>query len=274
MKPLILLTNDDGIYSPGLAAAASALDPLGDLLIVAPQEQQTSMARSRSQICGGDGTITKTKVEYQGKTWAGYGVKATPALAVVHAVHELADRPISLSVSGINYGENVATCVTASGTLGAALEAAEYGIPSLAVSLEIDSLDYHSYNTVEDFSTAIHFTTLVAAKILSSALPQDADVLKLEIPCGASPHTPLVVTRQDRLAYYQSVMEPREKLFGTKLEISQIPSKGKYTAKNTDAFALAEGLVSVTPLSLDLTARNCLDQIAEILESETLTEED
>jgi len=82
-----------------------------------------------------------------------------------------------------------------------------------------------------------------------------------------------VVTRQDRLAYYQSVMEPRGKLFGTKLNISQIPSKGKFTAKDTDAFALAEGLVSVTPLSLDLTARNCLDQIAEILESETLTGE-
>ena len=274
MKPLILLTNDDGIHSPGLAAAASALDPLGDLLIVAPQEQQTSMARSRSQMCGGDGTITKTTVEYQGKTWTGYGVKATPALAVVHAVHEMADRQISLSVSGINFGENVATCVTASGTLGAALEAAEYGIPSLAVSQEIDSLDYHSYSTVEDFSTAIHFTTLVAAKILATALPKDADVLKLEIPCGASLITPLVVTRQDRLAYYQSVMEPRGKLFGTKLTISQLPSKGKYTAKNTDAFALAEGLVSVTPLSLDLTARNCLDQIAEILESETLTEED
>ena len=83
-------------------------------------------------------------------------------------------------------------------------------------------------------------------------------MLKLEIPWGASLHTPLVVTRQDRLAYYQLVIEPLEQLFGTKLDISQFPSKGKYTAKNTDAFALAEGLVSVTPLSLDLTARNCL----------------
>ena len=57
MKPLILLTNDDGIHSPGLAAAAMALDPLGELLIVAPDEQQTSMSRSRSQQCGGDGSI-------------------------------------------------------------------------------------------------------------------------------------------------------------------------------------------------------------------------
>lgn len=271
MKPLILITNDDGIHSPGLAAAAAALDPLGDLLIVAPQEQQTSMARSRSQACGGDGTIMKTEVQFLGKKWAGYGVKATPALAVVHAVHELADRPISLSVSGINFGENVAACVTASGTLGAALEAAEYGIPSLAVSQEIDSLDYHSYSTVEDFSAAIHFTTLVAAKTLTNGLPPDADVLKLEIPCEATEQTPLVVTRQDRLAYYQSILESREQMFGTPLEISHIPSKGKYTAQNTDAYALAEGLVSVTPLSLDLTSRNCLGKIAQLLGAEVLS---
>ncbi|MFN2280996.1 MAG: 5'/3'-nucleotidase SurE, partial [Anaerolineales bacterium] len=94
-KPLILLTNDDGIHSPGLAAAAAALDPLGELLIVAPEVQQTSMSRSRSQQCDGDGLITKTTVTYQDRSWPGYGVKATPALAVNHAVLELADRQIS-----------------------------------------------------------------------------------------------------------------------------------------------------------------------------------
>lgn len=270
MKPLILITNDDGIHSPGLAAVAAALDSLGELLIAAPQEQQTSMSRSRSQGVGRDGTITETTIEHQGKTWQGYGVKATPALGVVHAIHELADRQLSLCVSGINFGENVASCVTVSGTLGATLEAAEYGIPSLAVSQEIDSLDYHSYHTVGDFSAAIHFTRLVAEKMLANDLPFDADILKLEIPCGASPETRLVVTRQDRLAYYQSVVEPREKLFGTKHAIYQIPSKGQYTAKNTDAFALAEGWVSVTPLSLDLTSRNCLNDIADLLGTEAL----
>ena len=273
MKPIILLTNDDGIHSPGLAAAAAALDPLGDLLIVAPQEQQTSMGRSRSQACGRDGTITETMVQFQGSKWTGYGVKATPAISVVHAVLELADRPISLAVSGINYGENIATCVTASGTLGAALEAAEYGIPSLAVSQEIDSLDYHSYSTVDDFSAAIHFTTLVAAKVLANALPNDADVLKLEIPREATPQTPLVITRLDRIAYYQSTLTPRKKLIGTTQEISQIPSKGKYVSKDSDAFALAEGLVSVTPLSLDLTSRNCLGLIGDMLEAEVLSKD-
>lgn len=273
MKPLILITNDDGIHSPGLAAAAEALDPLGELLIVAPQEQQTSMGRSRTQQCGGDGTITKTTVKYRDHSWEGYGVKATPALAVVHAIKELADREISLVISGINYGENVATCVTVSGTIGASLEAAEKGLPSMAVSLEIANRDYHSYSLEVDFSAAIHFTRQIAEKMLAGTLPFDADVLKLDIPLGATPDTNYVVTKQDRLVYYQPVIEKRPTLFGSQAKVSHVPSKGKYTSKDTDAYALAEGLVSITPLSLDLTSRGSLDELAEFLGTSVLKDE-
>ncbi|TFG47411.1 MAG: 5'/3'-nucleotidase SurE [Anaerolineales bacterium] len=273
MKPLILITNDDGIHSPGLAAAAAALDPLGELLIVAPQEQQTSMGRSRTQQCGGDGTITKTTLKYKDFSWDGFGVKATPALAVVHAVKELSDREISLVISGINYGENVATCVTVSGTIGASLEAAEKGLPSMAVSLEIANLDYHSYSLEVDFSAAIHFTRQIAEKMLAGTLPFDADVLKLDIPLGATPDTNYVVTKQDLLVYYQPVIEKRQTLFGSQAKVSHVPSKGKYTSKDTDAYALAEGLVSITPLSLDLTSRGSLDELAEFLGTSVLNQE-
>ncbi len=273
MKPLILITNDDGIHSPGLAAAAAALDPLGELLIVAPQEQQTSMGRSRTQQCGGDGTITKTTLKYKDFSWDGFGVKATPALAVVHAVKELSDREISLVISGINYGENVATCVTVSGTIGASLEAAEKGLPCMAVYLEIANLDYHSYSLEVDFSAAIHFTRQIAEKMLAGTLPFDADVLKLDIPLGATPDTNYVVTKQDRLVYYQPVIEKRQTLFGSQAKVSHVPSKGKYTSKDTDAYALAEGLVSITPLSLDLTSRGSLDELAEFLGTSVLKDE-
>ncbi len=270
MKPLILLTNDDGIHSPGLAAAAAALDPLGELLIVAPEVQQTSMSRSRSQQCGGDGTITRTTIGYKDLSWIGYGVKATPALAVFHGVIELADREVSLAVSGINYGENVGTCVTVSGTIGAALEAAEKGIPTLAVSQEIDSTDYHSYSKEVDFTAASYFTRQIAGVILKNQLPQDADVLKLEIPLGATRETEMVVTRQDRLVYYRPTLVSRNQLLGTPGKVSHIPSKGQYLQKDSDAYALAEGLVSLTPLSLDLTSRNCLGNIAELFETTIL----
>ena len=266
MKPLILLTNDDGIHSPGLAALAKAIDPLGDLLIAAPHEQQTSMSRSRTQKAGGDGTITETIIKSESQSWPGYAVKATPALTVEHAVVELAPRAISLVISGINYGENVGSCVTVSGTIGAAIEAAELGLPVLAVSQEIDSVDYHTYSSDVSFEISGHFTKMVAEKVLQGSLPFDADILKLEIPLGATEETKLVITRQDRQRYYTPIIEDRAELLGTPTIVSYIPEKGSYSRKDTDSYAMAEGWVSITPLSLDLTSRIALGELAELLD--------
>jgi 5'-nucleotidase len=270
--PLILLTNDDGIKSPGLAAAAEAVEPLGELLIIAPREQQTSMSRSRSQQYSADGRLQPATVTYQGQTWQGISANATPALAVEHAVQEIAKRPIALAVSGINYGENVGSCVTVSGTIGAALEAAERGIPALAVSLELPGTDYHSHSTEVDFSAAIFFTHLIAEKMLAAAFPADVDVLKLEVPALATKETEWVVTRQDRLSYYMPHMDERKDLFSGPATLHHTPSKGQFTRKDTDAYALAQGLVSVTPLSLDLTSRVKLDHLANLLETSSLAD--
>ena len=270
MKPYILITNDDGIHSPGLAAAAGALDPLGDLLIVAPYEQQTSMGRSRTNISGGDGTIERTTVHYGDTSWDGFSVKASPALTVTYAVQELAEHPITLAISGINYGENVASCVTVSGTIGAAMESAEKGIPTLAVSQEIAGLDYHSYNSEVDFSVAAHFTRQIAEKVLSGSLPFDADILKLEIPLVATTQTKCVVTRQDRFVYYTPAIQKRSELLGTPASVSHIPGKGKYSARDTDAYALAQGWVSITPLSMDLTSRISMTELADMLDASVL----
>ena len=130
-RPLILLTNDDGIKSPGLAAAAAALDPIGELLIVAPTEQQSGTGRSMP--VHSDGRLFETTISANGQTWNAFSANATPAQAVQHAVLELAERKPALAVSGINFGENVGLGVTISGTVGAALEAAAHRIPALAV---------------------------------------------------------------------------------------------------------------------------------------------
>jgi len=268
--PLILLTNDDGIQSPGLAAAAEALNELGELLIIAPSEQQTSMSRSRSQQYGADGRLKPVTVSYNDHEWEGISANATPALAVEHAVLEVAERPIALAVSGINYGENVGTCVTVSGTIGAALEAAERGIPSLAVSLELESTDYHSHSKEVDFTIAIHFTRLIAEKMINATFPHDVDVLKLEVPAKASKDTDWVLTRQDKLSYYMPYVDKRQDVFSGPGKIHHQPSKGQFTDKTTDAYALAQGLVSVTPLSLDLTSRVDLSKFAKLLDTSTL----
>jgi 5'-nucleotidase len=90
-QPLILVTNDDGIESPGLAAAAAALAPLGELLIIAPLIQQTSRGRSRPLRDGSDGRIIRRTVVFEGQSWEGYAVDATPAVVVDHGILELAD---------------------------------------------------------------------------------------------------------------------------------------------------------------------------------------
>lgn len=274
-QPLILLTNDDGIQSPGLSAAAAALAPLGELLIVAPAYQQTSMGRSRTQQGDLDGRIVPTTVRHGAQTWAGAAAYATPAMAVEHALLELAPRAVDLVVSGINYGENVSTCVTVSGTLGAAFEAAERGIPALAVSLETAAMQYYEHDRGVDFTAAAHFVQLFAQRVLArlpgspehrgGKLPPDVDVLKVDVPWQATAATPWRITRQDRMSYYTPLRPGRGDPFVGPGSISMHVAKGCYSAGDTDAYALGHGIVSVTPLSLDLTSRVALSALASFL---------
>ncbi len=265
--PLILVTNDDGIESPGLAAAVSALDPLGDLLIIAPLQQQTSAGRSRPGKVVRGGLIHRRVIRFGEREWDGYAVDATPAIVVDHGMLELADRPVSLAVSGINYGENVSTCVTVSGTVGAALQAAEYRVPAMAVSIEVEGGDFYTHSSSVDFTAAIHFTRYFAKRMLDEQMPFDVDVLKVEVPAAADERTPWVVTRLDRLMYYQANFSERADVFNDPTEISLTQLKGQYAEKGTDGHALAEGLVSVTPLSLDLTSRINLRDLDRLLKS-------
>jgi broad specificity polyphosphatase/5'/3'-nucleotidase SurE len=139
-KPIVLFTNDDGIGSPGLWAAAEAFADLAELLVVAPRGQQSGMGRSLP--VASEGRIYEEKRTFTGVEHTVYAVDGTPAQAVQHGVIELAPRLPSLVVSGINYGENTGNGVTISGTVGAALEAASLGIPALAVSQQT-RIDLH-----------------------------------------------------------------------------------------------------------------------------------
>jgi 5'-nucleotidase len=264
--PLILVTNDDGIDSPGLAAATAALDPLGELLIVAPSTQHSSVGRSLSQQFGADGRISRTKVKYQLQEWDAFAVNATPALAVEHARQEISERSIDLVVSGINYGENIGSCVTVSGTVGAALEAADSGIPAIAISLELPDQDWDSHDESIDFEVAMHFLHFFSSKIIGSSLPEDVDVLKIEVPSQATSKTGWMVSQQDRLTYYTPIIQKRDDIFNNKGIMEYVLARGEYSDNTTDAYALSQGLISVTPLSLDLTSRIHLDELRKIFD--------
>ncbi len=148
-KCQILLTNDDGIQSPGLWAAAEALSELGFVTVAAPREQSSGMGRSLPMTS--DGVIRPEVLNVCGKDWTVYAVGGTPAQAVLHGILEIMPQKPDLVVSGINYGENVATGITISGTVGAAMEAASQGIPALAASLETGREHHLSYSTADRF---------------------------------------------------------------------------------------------------------------------------
>lgn len=262
----ILLTNDDGIRSPGLWMAASQLSQLGYVNVAAPRDQLSGAGRSLPS--SSDGLIITQSMEVNGKSWQVYAVGASPAQVVLHAVLEIMPRKPDLVVSGINYGENVGTGITVSGTVGAALEAASMGIPALAISLETCQ-EYHlSYSTDIDFSVAGYFAVYFGKLLLKHCLPFDVDVLKVDVPSDATPDTPWVITRLSRSPYYEPLPPNRDswdKPGSIPYHVSDEPLDNQ---KDSDVNALrVQRLVSVTPLSLDLTSRVDLNDLDGLLRS-------
>jgi 5'-nucleotidase len=263
-KPQILLTNDDGIRSPGLWAAAEALSRLGFVTVAAPREQ--SSGAGRSMPVTSDGKLHKEKVAVGDKTWDVYAVGGTPAQAVQHGVLELMDAPPDLVVAGINYGENLTIGITISGTVGAALEGAALGIPAMAVSLEMSKDFYLSYSDEIDFSAARHFTFLFADMLLNRDMFTDVDALKIDIPCDASPKTEWRVTKLSRHPYYVPVAPRRTSLEDPTPMGFEIVLNEDSLERDSDVQAIAvDRVVSVTPLSLDLTSRVNLGDFEDFL---------
>jgi len=252
-RPLILITNDDGVLSPGLHAAAEAVIDLGDVLIVAPATGQTSM--SRAFTSGPDvGAVVPVEIEIAGRSVTAYGVMGSPALAVAHAMLELVDRTPALCVSGVNYGENIGGGLSVSGTLGAAMHAVSLGIPGLAVSLQVDMDDWHA-NDERDWAAAMHFTRQLAAKILAEGLPDPVSVINLNIPSDASEITEMRRTHQSRLSHYLHV-HPGERDLATPVRLRHALNLAEEQVEaDSDVRAIMfDRVVSVTPLSWSMTA--------------------
>jgi 5'-nucleotidase len=254
-RPQILLTNDDGIRSPGLWAAAESLSEIGYVTVAAPREQ--SSGAGRSMPVTSDGRLHEESVTIRGKTWKVYAVGGTPAQAVQHGILELMpDRP-DLVVAGINYGENLTIGVSISGTVGAALEGAAFGVPSLAISLEMPDDYYLSHSTEIDFSTAAYFSGYFARLLLDLDPIPDVDVLKVDVPIDADRSTPWRLTRLSREKYYVPVPPQRISLEDPGHLDFKIEMDKSKLEPDSDVYAVSiDRVISVTPLSLDFTSRS------------------
>jgi 5'-nucleotidase len=268
-RPLILLTNDDGIHSPGLLAVAEAVCGLGELVMIAPATQQTGMGRGIPPMT--DRQIKREAVTVGCQAMPAYGLTGSPAQAVLYGVLALAPhlcgRKPDLVISGINYGENLGTCVTASGTVGAALQAAELGVPGLAVSLETDKVFHLHHGQDMDWSAAAAITHHFAQVMLAAQLPFDVDVLKIDVPADATPETGWRITRQSRQPYYLDYapvdFSPEGSLalldYGIEVQWDTLEPE-------SDIYAFAvDRVIAVTPLSHDLTSRVGLADLEQLL---------
>ncbi|MGA2819209.1 MAG: 5'/3'-nucleotidase SurE [Anaerolineales bacterium] len=262
-KKQILLTNDDGIRSPGLWSAARALSELGFVTVAAPEAQ--SSGAGRSMPARSPGVIREEWVEVGEKRWKVYAIAGSPAQAVDLALLELLEAPPDLVVAGINYGENVGSGVTVSGTVGAALEGAAHGIPALAVSLETESRYHLTYSEEVDFTCAAYFAAYFADKMLAGLSWQDLDVLKVEVPTEATRQTPWKLARLSRTRYYVPQRPERQRRdLPTQLGYSTVLDPN--IEKDSDVYVLrVEHQVAVTPLSLDLTSRTDLQRLEQVM---------
>ncbi len=247
-RPLILLTNDDGVHAEGLRHLYMVAEKLGEPRVVAPEAEQSAVGHSITLY----DPIKAREVSKNGVVY-GYGISGTPADSVKLALHALLPRRPDLVISGINNGANLGINVLYSGTVSAATEAAILGVPSLAVSIDKQK--------EPPFQWALSHVETLARWVLDHGLPYGV-ALNVNIP-ALPPHQirGFKLTRQGLLKIREK-FEEREDPRGNRYYWLTGEASAHETGDGTDAAAVAEGYVSVTPLYYDLTAHSQLEELA------------
>jgi 5'-nucleotidase len=245
-KPLILVTNDDGITSHGIRTLIEVMKELGEVVVVAPNSPQSGMGHA---ITIGDALRLDENDIF--REIAAYECSGTPADCVKLAKHfVLKDRVPDLVVSGINHGSNSSISVLYSGTMSAAIEAAIEGLPAIGFSL-------CNYSPNADISHCKEFVRKIAAQVLKTSLPRGV-ALNVNIPSKSEKAIKgIKICRQAR-AKWQEHFEERKDPYGRRyfwMNGSFVNFDG---GEDTDEWALANNYVSVVPCAFDLTAHHAL----------------
>jgi len=238
----ILVTNDDGIHSPGLQTLATELSLLGDVVVVAPDRERSAVGHSLT---------LHSPLRAEEIAPNQYAVDGTPTDCVNLGIHGLIGSKPDLVVSGINKGGNIGDDLTYSGTVAAAMEATLMGVPAFAVSLDSNSFK------AEDFTIAASFSRRFADILLSKGLPEDT-FLNVNIP--SSVPMGVRMTRQGRRRYGDSIVEKTDPR-GRKYYWIGGGDLGFEDIEGTDSHAVKAGYVSVTPLHLDMTNHRTFDTL-------------
>lgn len=246
-KPTILICNDDGIDAPGIYALAKEIKKVGNIVVVAPDKQQSAIGHAITM----NYPLRVTEFRKNG-TFFGYAVDGTPADAVKLAIRSLLKTSPNLIISGINHGSNTAISVIYSGTVSAATEGMILGIPSIAISLA-------TYD-IPDFRYAAKFAAKLARVVLRKGLPEGT-LLNVNVPpVPAKGIRGVLITKQGKSNWNDA------------FEVRRDPSKKEYywltgklevrdSTMDTDQRAVMSNYVSITPIKFDLTDYTTLQKM-------------
>ena len=250
-KPLILVTNDDGITAPGLRTLIRCMNEIGDVVVVAPDSPQSGMGHAITL----DNALYSKKVVINADNGASreYSCSGTPADCVKLALHQLLDRKPDICISGINHGSNASINVIYSGTMSAAIEAGIEGIPAIGFSL-------CDYSWEADFSAAETHVKQLVRQALANGIPKGV-VLNVNIPKAKNDEIKgIKVCRQARANWIEKFdkrTNPSGKDYYWLTGEFKLLDKGE----DTDEWALSKGFISVVPTQFDLTAHHAIQDI-------------
>jgi 5'-nucleotidase len=246
-RPLILVTNDDGITAPGIRTLIAVMNQIGDVVVVAPDSPQSGMGHAVTI----NETLYCNQITVDEGPQTEYKSSGTPADCVKLAVSEILDRRPDLCVSGINHGSNSSINVIYSGTMSAAVEAGVEGIPAIGFSL----LDY-SWNA--NFEVLKPFIKQIVLNVLENGLP-DGVVLNVNFP-KSDTFKGIKVCRQARANWVEEFdrrTNPQGRVYYWLTGKFVNMDKGE----DTDEWALANNYISVVPVQFDLTAHHFIQKL-------------
>ncbi len=250
-KPLILVTNDDGITAPGLRTLIRFMSALGDVVVVAPDSPQSGMGHAITLDTAL--YVKKVTIDKESGALEEYECSGTPADCVKMALQEILDRKPDICVSGINHGSNAAINVIYSGTMSAAIEAGVEGIPAIGFSL-------CDYGWKANFEPAKKAVQKIVQEALENGIPEGV-VLNVNIPkTDDGVYKGIKICRQAR-SNWKEKFDKRTSPMGRDYYWLTGEFKLLDKGEDTDMFSLANGYISVVPTQFDLTAHHAIQNL-------------
>ena len=248
-KPLILVTNDDGISAPGIRALIAVMSEIGTVVVVAPDSPQSATGHS---ITIND-TLYINKISKENDVIAEFSCSGTPVDCVKLATNEILKRKPDLCVSGINHGSNSSINVIYSGTMSAAVEAGIEGIPAIGFSLS-------DYDWNANFEPVKTFVKTITLEVLEKGLPENV-VLNVNFPKLEEKEIKGIKICRQAKALWMEKFDKRKTPQGKDYYWLTGEFVNQDHGEDTDEWALANGYISIVPVQFDLTAHHTIQQL-------------